>query len=61
MDLIKINIKDFNIEKKHGYMSKSLHDPSIYCGFLPGYGTTLFFENKHFVVVDDNGNICKHS
>lgn len=42
---------------KMGNKHKSLSHNDVYCAFLPGYGTTLFFENKHFLIVPDNANI----
>lgn len=36
-----------------GYKGPSVFDKNIRTAFLPGHGTTLFFENKHFIVVND--------
>lgn len=35
------------------YRSHASFDKSIRTAFLPGYGTTLFFENRHFLVIDE--------
>ena len=41
------------------YKSKSIYDESVKMAFLPGYGTTLFFENKHFLIIDDREPVEK--
>lgn len=43
----------------HDYKSTATFDKKIKCAFLPGYGTTLFFENRHFIIIDDK-NPLKH-
>lgn len=61
MQTIKLNdevYKEFHILKKSewrsgDYTGYSINDNTIKCGFLPGYGTTLFFENVHFLIIDD--------
>ena len=35
------------------YRSHASFDKSIRTAFLPGYGTTLFFENEHFLVISE--------
>ncbi len=44
---------------KNQYTGKASFDSSIKTAFLPGYGTTLFFENRHFLIVADNAPV-KH-
>lgn len=39
---------------KNQYTGRSISDNSVRTAFLPGYGSTLFFENLHFLVVGDN-------
>lgn len=39
---------------KMGNKHKSLRNPDVWSAFLPGYGTTLFFENIHFLIIPDN-------
>lgn len=63
MTTIKLNdeiFKELHILKKSeyeaigkDYRGTSISDKSIKTAFLPGYGTTLFFENKHFIIIDD--------
>lgn len=63
MTTIKLNdeiFKKLHILKKseyeaigNDYRGASISDKSIKTAFLPGYGTTLFFENKHFIIIND--------
>ena len=63
MQTIKLNdeiYKDFYILTEseydaigNDYKGRSIRDTSIRCAFLPGHGTTLFFENIHFLVISD--------
>lgn len=65
MTTVKLNdeiYKELHIIKKSewikmGNKSKALNYKDVFCAFLPGYGTTLFFENKHFLIIPDNGAI----
>lgn len=41
------------------YKGRSIKDTSIKCAFLPGCGTTLFFENMHFLVISDREQLEK--
>ena len=43
------------------YKIASIYDKNIKCAFLPGYGTTLFFENRHFLIVDDKKPLKKYA
>lgn len=62
MTTIKLNdkiYKELHIVKKSEWAKKQYtgtdcFDKSIKTAFLPGYGTTLFFENRHFLIVSDN-------
>lgn len=38
--------------ERWGYKHRSIHYPGTWAAFLPGYGTALFFEGKHFEIVD---------
>lgn len=63
MTTIKLNddiFKELHILKKSeydkigsDYKTTAISDKSIKAAFLPGHGTTLFFENKHFIIIDD--------
>lgn len=51
--------KELHIIKKsewmeNQYTGNAVFDKSIKTAFLPGYGTTLFFENRHFIIINDN-------
>lgn len=35
------------------YKCKAVFDPKVNAAFLPGKGTILFYENKHFLIIDD--------
>ena len=69
MTTIKLNdeiFKELHILKKsewdkigNDYKGTSIFDKSIKTAFLPGYGTTLFFENKHFIIIDDREPVKK--
>lgn len=39
---------------KNQYTNTAMFDRSIKTAFLPGHGTTLYFENRHFLIVADN-------
>lgn len=64
MTTIKLNdetFKELHILKKseyeaigNDYRGFSIFDKSIKTAFLFGYGTTLFFENKHFIIINDH-------
>lgn len=64
MTTIKLNdeiYKELHILKKSewdkigsDYKTTALFDKHIKAAFLLGYGTTLFFENKHFIIINDN-------
>lgn len=62
MTTVKLNdgiYKELHIFKKSdwakmGYTDVSINDKTIKTAFLPGYGTTLFFENMHFLIIPDN-------
>ena len=41
------------------YKGHSIFDKSIKTAFLPGYGTTLFFENRHFIIINDREPVKK--
>ena len=41
------------------YKGTSIYDKSVKMAFLPGYGTTLFFENKHFIIINDQEPVEK--
>lgn len=43
------------------YTKKEIIDKTIKSAFLPGYGTTLFFENRHFLIIDDNKPLKKYA
>lgn len=43
------------------YTKKEIIDKTIKSAFLPGYGTTLFFENRHFLIVDDTKPLKKYA
>ena len=43
------------------YKSTAIYDKKIKCAFLPGYGTTLFFENRHFLIIDDKKPLKKYA
>ena len=63
METVKLNDEIFtelHILKKsewdaicNDYKGPSIYDKSVKTAFLPGYGTTLFFENKHFIIIND--------
>ena len=63
MTTIKLNddiFKELHILKKseydkigRDYKGTAIFDKNIKTAFLPGYGTTLFFENKHFLIIND--------
>ena len=36
------------------YRGFASFDKRIRVSFLPGFGTTLFYENKHFLVINEN-------
>ena len=69
MTTIKLNdeiFKELHILKKseydkidNDYKGTSIFDKSIKIAFLPGYGTTLFFENKHFIIINDREPVKK--
>ena len=69
MTTIKLNdeiFKELHILKKsewdkigNDYKGTSIFDKSIKTAFLPGYGTTLFFENKHFIIINDREPVKK--
>jgi hypothetical protein len=71
MKTIKLNdeiFKEFHIIKKseydkicEDYKSTAIFDKKIKCAFLPGYGTTLFFENIQFVIINDNEPTKKYA
>lgn len=41
------------------FKGTAIFDRSIKTAFLPGYGTTLFFENKHFIIINDREPVRK--
>lgn len=41
------------------YKGTAMFDRKIKTAFLPGYGTTLFFENKHFIIIGDREPVKK--
>lgn len=43
------------------YKDVSIRDKSIRMAFLPGYGTTLFFENRHFIINNDKKPLKKYA
>ena len=43
------------------YTKKEIIDKTIKSAFLPGYGTTLFFENRHFLIIDDKKPLKKYA
>lgn len=63
MTTIKLNdetFKELHIIKRSewnkidgDYKSTAIFDKRIRCAFLPGYGTTLFYENSHFIIISD--------
>lgn len=63
MTTIKLNddiFKELHILKKSewdrigdDYKTTASFDKRIKAAFLPEYGTTLFFENKHFLIIND--------
>ena len=69
MTTIKLNdeiFKELHILKKSewdkigsDYKSTAIFDKRIKTAFLPGYGTTLFFENKHFIIINDREPVKK--
>lgn len=69
METIKLNddiYTEFHILKRSewdaigkDYKGNSIYDSSVKMAFLPGYGTTLFFENKHFLIIDDREPVEK--
>lgn len=69
METIKLNDEIFtelHIVKKSefaklAYTDKAVFDKSIKIAFLPGYGTTLFFENKHFIIITDAAPVKKYA
>lgn len=62
MKTIQLNdevYKEFHILTKSQfskmiYTGTAVFDKNIKTAFLPGYGTTLFFENRHFIIISDN-------
>ena len=69
MMTIKLNdeiFKELHILKKsewdrigNDYKTTATFDKRIKTAFLPGYGTTLFFENKHFIIINDREPVKK--
>ena len=67
MTTIKLNdeiYKELHILKKSewdrmAYTDVSIFDKSIKTAFLPGHGTTLFFENRHFIIINDREPVKK--
>lgn len=43
------------------YKGKSILDKNVRTAFLPGYGTTLFFENIHFIIINDKEPLEKYA
>lgn len=43
------------------YKDVSIFDKSIKTAFLSGYGTTLFFENRHFIIINDKKPLKKYA
>ena len=71
MITVKLNdetFKELHILKKSeydairdDYKGPSVFDKSIRTAFLPGYGTTLFFENRHFIIINDREPVKKYA
>ena len=69
MRTIKLNdeiYKELHILKKSewdkigsDYKTTASFDKRIKAAFLPGYGTTLFFENKNFIIINDREPVKK--
>lgn len=69
MTTIKLNDEIFNelhiIKKSEwdrigdDYKCKALFDNRVNAAFLPGHGTTLFFENKNFTIINDREPVKK--
>ena len=43
------------------YTKSEIIDKTIKSTFLPGYGTTLFLENRHFLIIDDKKPMKKYA
>lgn len=52
---------DYKTDYIVDYTKKEIIDKTIKSAFLPGYGTTLFFENRHFLIVDDKKPLKKYA
>lgn len=39
------------------YKGRKLLDNSVRCAFLPGRGTILYFENIHFLIIEDHAPV----
>ena len=52
---------DYKTDYIVDYTKKEIIDKTIKSTFLPGYGTTLFFENRHFLIVDDKKPLKKYA
>ena len=52
---------DYKTDYIVDYTKKEITDKTIKSAFLPGYGTTLFFENRHFLIVDDKKPLKKYA
>lgn len=69
MKTIKLNDEIFNelhiLTKSewdaigNDYKSTAIFDKRIKTAFLPGYGTTLFFENRHFIIINEREPVKK--
>ena len=52
---------DYKTDYIVDYTKKEIIDKTIKSAFLPGYGTTLFFENRHFLIIDDKKPLKKYA
>lgn len=68
MTTIKLNdeiFKELHILKKSEWdiidndYKSTFDDKHVRSAFLPGYGTTLFYEHKHFIIINDREPVKK--
>ena len=52
---------DYKTDYIVDYTKKEIIDKTIKSAFLPGYGTTLFFENRHFLIINDKKPLKKYA
>ena len=52
---------DYKTDYIVDYTKKEIIDKTIKSAFLPGYGTTLFLENRHFLIINDKKPLKKYA